>query len=147
MTLPDEGSGMKRDSEVLLMRRERAGGRTQEQAAARAGMSERPIRRYERRGQLPSQLQQPRTYRTRASPFDDDWLWIVSQLEADPALQATTLFGLLEERRPGSYQDGQVRTLQRQIAAWRAQHGPGREVIFPQVHAPREAAQADLTHR
>jgi hypothetical protein len=29
---------MKRDSEVLLMRRERAKGRTQEQAAARAGM-------------------------------------------------------------------------------------------------------------
>ena len=39
MRLPDEGSGMKRDSEVLLMRRERAKGRTQEQAAARAGMS------------------------------------------------------------------------------------------------------------
>ena len=36
MRLPDEGSGMKRDSEVLLMRRERAKGRTQEQAAARA---------------------------------------------------------------------------------------------------------------
>jgi hypothetical protein len=50
MTLPDEGSGMKRDSEVLLMRRERAKGRTQEQAAARAGMSVRTIRRYERRG-------------------------------------------------------------------------------------------------
>jgi hypothetical protein len=51
MTLSDEGTGMKRDSEVLLMRRERAKGRTQEQAAARDGMSLRPIRRYERRGQ------------------------------------------------------------------------------------------------
>ncbi|HET6318216.1 MAG TPA: IS21 family transposase, partial [Chloroflexota bacterium] len=137
---------MKRDSEVLLMRRERAKGRTQEQAAARAGMSVRTIRRYERRGNLPSQLKQPRTYRTRASPFDDDWPWIVSQLEVDAALQATTLFGLLKERRPGQYQDGQVRTLQRQIAAWRAQYGPGREVIFPQVHEPGEAAQSDFTH-
>jgi hypothetical protein len=60
MTLLDEGSGMKRDSEVLLMRRERAKGRTQEQAAARAGMSVRTLRRYERRGRLPSQFQQPR---------------------------------------------------------------------------------------
>jgi transcriptional regulator with XRE-family HTH domain len=146
MTLSDEGSGMKRDSEVLLMRRERAKGRTQEQAAARAGMSVRTIRRYERRGQLPSQLKQPRTYRTRASPFDDDWPWIVSQLEADPALQATTLFGLLNERRPGGYRASQVRTLQPQIAAWRAQDGPGREVMFPQVHEPGEAAQSDFTH-
>jgi transcriptional regulator with XRE-family HTH domain len=128
------------------MRRERAKGRTQEQAAARAGMSVRTIRRYERRGKLPSQLKQPRTYRTRASPFDDDWPWIVSQLEADAALQATTLFGLLQERRPGQYQDGQVRTLQRQIAAWRAQYGPGCEVIFAQVHEPGEAAQSDFTH-
>ncbi|MBV9324728.1 MAG: helix-turn-helix domain-containing protein, partial [Chloroflexi bacterium] len=39
---------MKRDSEVLLMRRERAKGRTQEQAAARAGMGVRTLRRYER---------------------------------------------------------------------------------------------------
>jgi transcriptional regulator with XRE-family HTH domain len=146
MTFPDEGSGMKRDSEVLLMRRERAKGRTQEQAAARAGMSVRTMRRYERRGQLPSQLKQPRTYRTRPSPFDDDWSWIVSQLEADPALQATTLFGLLNQRRSGGYQASQVRTLQRQIAAWRAQYGPGREVMFPQVHEPGEAAQSDFTH-
>src|SRR4051812_3711601 len=120
MTLLDEGSGMKRDSEVLLMRRERARGRTQEQAAARAGMSVRTIRRYERRAKLPSELKRPRTYRTRASPFDEEWPWITRQLEADSALQATTLLGLLQERRPGQFQGGQVRTLQRQIAAWRA---------------------------
>jgi transcriptional regulator with XRE-family HTH domain len=100
---------MKRDSEVLLMRRERAKGRTQELAAARAGMSVRTIRRYERRGKLPSELKQPRTYRTRASPFEDDWPWIASQLETDPALQATTLFGILKERRPAQYQGSQLR--------------------------------------
>jgi hypothetical protein len=54
--LSDEGSGMKRDSEVLLMRRERAKGRSQEQAAARAGMSVRTLRRYERRGKLPKPI-------------------------------------------------------------------------------------------
>ncbi len=146
MTLPDEGSGMKRDSEVLLMRRERAKGRTQEQAAARAGMSLRTLRRYERRGKLPSQLQPPRTYRTRPNPFTDDWPWIVSQLERDPALQGTTVFGLLKELHPGRYQASQLRTLHRQIATWRAQYGPGREVIFPQIHEPGEAAQSDFTY-
>src|SRR5579859_5067527 len=146
MKLPDEGSGMKRDSEVVLMRRERAKGRTQEQAAARAGMSVRTLRRYERRGKLPSQFQEPRTYRTRPSPFAEDWPWIASQLERDPALQGTTLFGLLKELHPGRYQASQLRTLHRQIAAWRAQYGPGREVIFPQIHQPGEAAQSDFTY-
>ena len=63
---------MKTDAEVLLMKRERAKGRTQEQAAARAGMSVRTARQYEQRGQLPSQLKQPRTYQTRPNPFAAD---------------------------------------------------------------------------
>jgi hypothetical protein len=137
---------MKKDAEVVLMRRERAKGKTQEQAAARAGMSPRTARQYERLGKLPSELRQPRRYRTRPNPFADDWAWIASQLERDPALQTTTLFGLLCVRRPGQYQAGQLRGLQRQIAGWRAQHGPEREVIFPQVHEPGVAAQSDFTH-
>ncbi|MBV9914069.1 MAG: IS21 family transposase [Sinobacteraceae bacterium] len=137
---------MKRDAEVLLMLRERARGRTQEQAAARAGMSVRTVRTYERRGQLPSQLKQPRTYRSRPDPFAEDWPWVAAQLERDPALQGQTLFGLLCERQPGHYQAGQLRTLQRHIATWRAQYGSEREVIFPQVHEPGEAAQSDFTH-
>jgi hypothetical protein len=36
--------------------------------------------------------------------------------------------------------------LQRHIAAWRAQYGPNREVMFPQVHEPGEAAQSDFTY-
>jgi transcriptional regulator with XRE-family HTH domain len=137
---------MKQDAEVLLMLRERAKGRTQEQAAARAGMSVRTVRTYERRGKLPSQLKQPRTYRSRPDPFAEEWPWVAAQLEHDPALQGQTLFGLLCEQHPGRYQAGQLRTLQRHIAAWRAQYGPEREVIFPQVHEPGEAAQSDFTH-
>jgi hypothetical protein len=137
---------MKRDPEVLRMLRERAKGRTQEQAAARAGMSVRTAGTYERLGQLPSQRTQPRRYRTRPNPFAGDWPWITSQLERDAALQATTLFALLCARHPGRYQAVQLRTLQRQIATWRAQYGPGREVIFPQTHRPGEDAQSDFTH-
>lgn len=137
---------MKSDAEVLLMKRERAKGRTQEQAAARAGMSERSVRKYEHACKLPNELKQPRDYRTRPNPFGEDWSWIAAQLGADPALQATTLFALLCEQQPGRYQAVQLRALQRQIAGWRAQHGPEKEVFFPQVHEPGRAAQADFTH-
>src|SRR5687767_1828199 len=137
---------MKTDAEVLLMRRERAKGKTQEQAAARASMGVRTVQRYERTGQLPSQLKQPRSHRTRPNPFATDWPWIVAQLERDPALQATTLFALLTAQAPTRYQAGQLRTLQRHVAAWRLQHGPEQEVFFPQVHQPGVVAQSDFTH-
>jgi hypothetical protein len=137
---------MKTDAEVRLYMKERAKGRTQAQAAARAGMGVRTARRYERLGAVPTDLKPPRAYRTRPNPFADDWPWVVEQLERDPALQAKTLFGLLTERRPGHYQPVQLRTLQRHIAAWRLAHGPEREVIFPQVHRPGMVAQSDFTH-
>ena len=137
---------MKRDAEVRVLLRERGKGKTQEQAGARAGMSVRTARRYEHLGKLPSESKQPRSYRTRANPFSDDWPWVTKQLEADSAFQTSTLFELLCERTPGRYEAGQLRTLQRQIALWRMQHGPDLEVMFPQVHEPGRQAQSDFTH-
>src|SRR5215210_4615738 len=136
---------MKTDAEVRLLMKERAKGRTQEQAATKAGVSVRTARKYERAAKLPSQLQQPRPYRTHPNPFADDWPWVVEQLERDRALQAKTLFGLLGERQPNRYRPTQLRTFQRHVASWRLQHGPDKEVIFPQVHRPGVAAQSDFT--
>lgn len=76
---------MKKDAEVMLYMRERHKGTSQQVPAARAGMSERTARRYERAGKLPSQLKQRRTWRTRQNPFEDDWPWVVQQLQRDPA--------------------------------------------------------------
>lgn len=137
---------MKKDAEVQLLLRERQKGRTQVQVAARAGMSERTVRKYEHAGALPSQLKRLRTYRTRPDPFADDWSWIVGQLERDPGLQAKTLFELLCVQHPERYQPAQVRTLQRHIKEWRALYGPEREVYFPQLHTPGQLAQSDFTH-
>lgn len=137
---------MKTDAEVRRMVKERATGKTQEQVAARTGMSVRTVRKYERAGTLPSQLRPPRAYQTRPNPFAEVWPWVTAELARDPALQATTLFALLCEREPGRYQAVQLRTLQRHVAAWRAQHGPEQEVFFPQVHQPGIAAQSDFTH-
>src|SRR5258708_23512979 len=78
---------MKKDAEVLRYMRERHKGTNQERAAARAGMSVKTARKYEQAGRLPSQLKQPRTWRTRANPFEEDWPWVVKQLERDSALE------------------------------------------------------------
>lgn len=137
---------MKKDAEVHLLFRERQKGRTQAVAAARAGMSERTARTYEHAGTLPSTLKRPRHHRTRPDPFAAEWPWIQEQLERDSALQATTLFALLEAQHPGRYRPGQVRTLQRHIAIWRALQGPAREVMFAQEHVPGQMAQSDFTH-
>jgi transposase len=137
---------MKKDTEVKLYMQERRKGSAQRIAAARAGMSERTARKYEKAGQLPSQLKRPHTWATRQNPFEDDWEWVVEQLKRDSALQGSTLFGLLCERHPGRYRPTQVRTLQRHIAKWRAVQGPEKEVIFAQRHTPGERAQSDFTH-
>jgi hypothetical protein len=47
--------------------------------------------------------------------------------------------------RPGAYQEGQLRTFHRRVKAWRALHGPDKEVFFPQDHVPGEAIQTDFT--
>jgi hypothetical protein len=137
---------VKKDTEVKLFMQARHKGATQQIAAAKAGMSERTARRYERAGKLPSELKRPRTWRTRPNPFEEDWPWVEAQLQRDPALQGTTLFALLCERHPGRYHPIQVRTLQRHIARWKAVHGPEQDVIFEQRHQPGERAQSDFTH-
>jgi hypothetical protein len=81
---------MKTDHEVRRMLQERRKGKTQEQAAARAQMSVRTARKYERLAQLPSQLKKPRG-RTRPNPFEQDWPW-VRPIERDQPLQVKTLF-------------------------------------------------------
>jgi hypothetical protein len=79
-------------------------------------------------------------------PFAADWPWVQAHLERDSAIQAQTLFALLVEQHPERYQSGQLRTLQRRIAHWRALHGPDQEVMFAQIHHPGERAESDFTH-
>lgn len=140
----NEEVSMKKDAEVYRMKQERKKGKTQAQAAAAAGMSTRTARKYEQEG-WPGQTKTRHTWRTRANPFEQDWPWIQEQLEHDPALQAKTLFGLLVHRFPGRYEATQLRTLQRHIAIWRAEHGPDKDVIFEQIHQPGVRAESDFT--
>jgi hypothetical protein len=137
---------VKKDTEIRLYLQERRKGMTQRVAAARAGIGERTARKYEQAAALPSQIKHTHDWKTRVDPFEEDWPWVVSELERDPALQGSTLFALLCERHPDRYRPTQVRTLQRHIQHWRALHGPEREVMFAQEHFPGERGQSDFTH-
>ena len=137
---------MKKDTEIRLYLQERRKGMTQRVAAARAGIGERTARKYEQAAALPSQLKRLHDWKTRIDPFEEDWPWVVSELERDPALQGSTLFALMCERHPGRYRPTQVRTLQRHIQQWRVVHGPDREVMFAQEHSAGERGQSDFTH-
>lgn len=114
-------------------------------AAAKAGMDEKTARKYTKLGKLPSELKKEHTWRTRKDPFEQDWDQIQAQLELIPGLEAKTLFEDLQRRYPGRFADGQLRTLQRRIKAWRAIQGPAKQVIFPQVHHPGQLCASDFT--
>lgn len=114
-------------------------------AALRAGVDRKTARKYVQAGRHPSELKKPRGYLTRADPFEADWTWLEEQMKALPGLEAKILFEALQARRPGRYLDGQLRTLQRRMKRWRAEHGPDREVFFRQQHRPGEAMQVDFT--
>lgn len=115
-------------------------------AAAKAGMCEKTARKYRRSGKLPSEMVKPHTWRTRADPFADVWDEVQEMLTNNSGLEAKTVFEDLQRRHPGEFPDGQLRTLQRRIRAWRALEGPEREVFFAQEHAPGALCQSDFTH-
>lgn len=119
-------------------------GQTLERAALRSAMSETTARRY-REGAPPKGARPERRYRTRKDPFEGVWPEVERMLEAAPGLEAKTIFERLQERPEASFTEGQLRTLQRKIRRWRAQHGPHKEVMFPQEHRPGEYAQSDFT--
>ncbi len=115
-------------------------------AAAKAGMDEKTARKYRKLGRLPSQLKKEHTWKTRKDPFEEIWFELCQYLEINPGLEAKTLFEFLQRNNPGTFQDGQLRTLQRRVKVWRATEGPPKEVFFPQKHHPGKLCQSDFTH-
>ncbi len=115
-------------------------------ASAKAGMDEKTARKYVDLGKIPSDIKKEHDWRTREDPFLDVWSDIQLKLETNPNLEAKTLFEYIQRESPGTFADGQLRTLQRKIKAWRAGQGPAKEVYFAQIHKPGELGQSDFTH-
>jgi hypothetical protein len=114
-------------------------------AAARVGISERSARRIDSAQTLPSQAAS-RHWRTRQDPLTDVWeSQVVPLLVSDPQLNAVTLLEELQRRYPGHYGASVLRTLQRRLRLWRAQHGAEREVYFAQEHPPGRMGLSDFT--
>jgi hypothetical protein len=114
-------------------------------AAAKAGMGEKAARKYLRSGLLPSQMKEPRDWRTREDPFIEVWPGAEALIKEEPNLEALTVFRELQRRYPGKFQDGQLRTFQRRVRVWRGLYGPDMEVFFPQIHQPGMQGQSDFT--
>ena len=114
-------------------------------AAMRAGLDRKSARKYVRGGKLPSELVEPRNWRTHEDAFLEHWPELEVMLADSPAFEAKTLFEVLVGKYPGRYEEGQLRTLQRRVKSWRAERGPDKEVMLAQLHRPGEAAQTDFT--
>ena len=55
----------------------------------------------------------------RKDPFKSVWLDVLGWLQKEPDSTAKALFERLQREHPGSFQDGQLRTLQRRVREWR----------------------------
>jgi hypothetical protein len=58
---------------------------------------------------------------------------------------AITLLEKLQEAYPGRFPFSMRRTLERRVRQWRAQHGPDKEIFFPQEHLPGRQGLSDFT--
>jgi hypothetical protein len=61
----------------------------------------------------------PRAWRTRKDPFEGVWPKILLWLQEEPDATAKSLWERLDRECPGRFPEGQLRTLQRRIRAWR----------------------------
>ena len=69
-----------------------------------------------------------RHWRTREDPFEKVWPDLLLWLEQEPDRTAKELFGRLQLEHPGTFPNGQLRTLQRRVKDWR--RAAARRLIF-----------------
>jgi hypothetical protein len=115
-------------------------------SAMKADVSRPTARKYLEAGQPPEELQGKRTWRTRQDPLAKIWPKAEAMLQEAPDLEAKALFEHLWGQAPWEVAVKHLRTFQRRVAQWRRQHGPDKEVFFPQDWEPGRALQLDWTH-
>lgn len=77
-----------------------------------------------------------RHWRTRADPFETAWPQVLQWLEREPDQTARALLERLQRAHPGKFPDGQLRTLQRRVKAWR--RDIARRLVFTAGATSRE---------
>jgi hypothetical protein len=120
-------------------------GYTQENAAIKAGISERSGRFIEQGKRIDPTMKE-RQWRTRPDPLAPAWEdELKPMLEKTPTLTAITLLEYLQDKYPEEYPDSVWRTLQRRVKTWQALYGPEKEVMFCQTHEPGRQGLSDFT--
>jgi hypothetical protein len=137
---------MVKDAQVKGLMRMLASTVPLQTAAMKSGMCEDTARKYRDIGRLPSQVCCSHDWRTRRDPFAEVFESIVEPLlRENPGLEAKTVLQMLQEKYPGRFSDGQIRTMQRRFRYWRATSGAARETFFPQHHYPARLCASDFT--
>ena len=107
--------GMVTDAQVRRLMKLREQKRTFAAASGAAGMDEKTARKYVKAGKLPTQMGKCRHWRTYPDAFGPVWGEEEMILECSPTMEAKTLFEYLCRTYEGSFQEGQLRTLQRRV--------------------------------
>ncbi|MEY4589741.1 MAG: hypothetical protein RL497_1817 [Pseudomonadota bacterium] len=133
------------DQQIRLYMHERTEGHTQPTAAAKAGISERSGRRIDL-SECTTAPKPPRAWSTRQDPLAAIWPTVlIPLLEKSPELTPITLLEYLDDHYPNHYDEKILRTLQRRVKTWKAQHGPNKEVMFRQIKIPARLGLSDFT--
>lgn len=114
-------------------------------SSLKAGMSRKTGSKYLKKRKGPSAMKQAHTWRTRFDPFSDVKDEIVRMLEMADDLEPLTIFTYLQDKYPGKFTDGQLRTLQRRIKEWKMKQGPSQILSIPQQHLPGNVMELDWT--
>lgn len=122
----------------------RAVGESQELAAVKTGISIRSAKRVEKIKKCKSDNQKRGP---KNDPLEEVWeSELVPLLQRAPKLQSITLLEYLQAKFPDQYDGSILRTLQRRVKIWKGIHGPGKEIIFRQIHPPGEQGMSDFTN-
>jgi len=90
----------------------------------------------------PTHRKEPTTrryWRTRRDPFEEVWPAVRTWLEHEPERTAKELFQRLQIEHAGAFPNGQLRTLQRRVKAWRSEMAS--QLIFAGVELAAAPSQ------
>jgi hypothetical protein len=107
--------GRKEISRIIIMRH---GYRSLKRLALKTGHNKNTIKKYLFN---PSPIRACRDWITGQNPFVDIWEEIIEMTRTNSGLEAKTIFEYLQQKYPGKFTEGQLRTLQRHIKVYKAQ--------------------------
>lgn len=114
-------------------------------SSMKSGMNRKTGAKYIKDGNSPSECRKPHTWRTRPDPFEDIKEELYDLLHNADDLEALTIFQHFQEKYPGKFHDGQIRTLERRVKAWKMEHGKNKLLSIPQIHVPGKLMELDWT--